>query len=124
MLFKIADTVPSLDTKNVFFVPINPETYSDNELFKSFFYQLWFPGYFGFNWNALNDCLRDLSWIDMNHIVIYHQDIPKLCADDLIVYLKILNRSILDWKNSGEREFDVFFPSSAIQFIESAIGDK
>ncbi|WP_410809540.1 barstar family protein [Micromonospora sp. 067-2] len=31
---------------------------------------LLFPGYFGWNWNALSDCLRDLSWLPADGYLI------------------------------------------------------
>ncbi len=38
---------------------------------------LQFPGYFGNNWDALHDCLRDGSWLP-NHteIVLRHDSLP------------------------------------------------
>jgi RNAse (barnase) inhibitor barstar len=38
--------------------PIN----SDVELFQSMAAAMHFPAYFGMNWDALGDCLRDMSW--------------------------------------------------------------
>lgn len=29
-----------------------------------------FPDYFGMNWDALSDCLRDLSWLDPKGVVV------------------------------------------------------
>ncbi|MFR9164902.1 MAG: barstar family protein [Dysgonomonas sp.] len=31
-----------------------------------------FPNYFGFNWNALLDCLRDFDWIEEKYIILIH----------------------------------------------------
>lgn len=50
-----------------------------------------FPEYFGRNWDALNDCLNDFSWIKNPRIVIAHRDLPlsndwQACH----LYLKIL----------------------------------
>ncbi len=50
---------PEYNIKNAFCVRLNPLICKENMLFEDFFYSLWFPGYFGFNWNALYDCLRD-----------------------------------------------------------------
>ena len=47
-------------------------------LFAALYEKLHLPGYFGFNWNALFDCLRDLHWVAQRRIVIAHEDLPLL----------------------------------------------
>ena len=37
-----------------------------------------FPSYFGKNWDALFDCLRDFSWISQKQVVILHSDLPLI----------------------------------------------
>lgn len=37
-----------------------------------------FPAYFGFNWDALFDCFRDLSWLSEHTIVLIHPELPML----------------------------------------------
>lgn len=42
---------------------------------------LLFPGYFGWNWNALSECLRDLSWLAADGYLIVVENAPRLLAD-------------------------------------------
>jgi RNAse (barnase) inhibitor barstar len=54
--------------------------------------KLRFPGYFGHNWDALEECLRDLSWLDGERpIALVHPDLPfGNGSDHRLTYLDIL----------------------------------
>nr|WSW47933.1 barstar family protein [Streptomyces sp. NBC_01001] len=39
-------------------------------VFQQFYDGLRLPDYFGWNWNALSDCLRDLEWLSADHYVL------------------------------------------------------
>ena len=57
-----------------------------------------FPSYFGKNWDALFDCLRDFSWISQKQVVILHSDLPLIGnAQECQIYLETLQTSIKDW---------------------------
>jgi RNAse (barnase) inhibitor barstar len=57
-----------------------------------------FPDYFGRNWDALLDCLRDFSWIADRRIVIVHEDLPlRDSPEECRTYLEILHQAATDW---------------------------
>lgn len=50
-----------------------------------------FPDYFGFNWDALDECLADLSWLEPGDVLIWHTDVPLVSEPrELGRYLQIL----------------------------------
>ncbi len=68
-----------------------------------------FPEYFGENWNALYDCLRDFSWVHEFSIVLIHPDLPSIPDKDLKIYLEVLQDSCLDWKEGDSHQLTVLF---------------
>lgn len=119
--FLFLETPPSYDTTEVFYVRIDPIIETTEELIKALYYLLWFPGYFGFNWDALYDCLRDLSWIPCQKIVLVHESLPRLPIDDLQVYLEILRDSVLDWVDDDRHEIEVVFRTIDRSVVESLL---
>jgi hypothetical protein len=72
-----------------------------------------FPGYFGWNWDALDECLRDLSWIESpRQIVLVHNDIPLVAdSEDRAIYLAILRDAVQSWGPDQPHELIVVFPT-------------
>jgi len=71
------------------------------------------PDYFGNNWDALDECLRDLHWIKNRRVVIAHHDLPQLGDHDTRVYLQILSDALKSWATEGgDHELIVSFPYS------------
>ncbi len=70
------------------------------------------PGYFGFNWNALSDCLRDFHWLSHRSVVLRHADLPAIPRADLREYLGILAEAVESWRSDEERTLRVIFPAS------------
>ncbi len=98
---------------------------SDLALFEDLYKILQFPDYFGCNWNALNECLCDFSWISGGDIVLVHADIPLV--DDpssLLVYLSLLKLAVNYWNESGSRKFIVCFPIQAESTIELLLANS
>lgn len=94
------------------FVAVIPAGIADSAtLLRTLAERLRFPGWFGGNWNALADCLRDLSWIPERTVVIRHEDTPRLPAPELAVYREILAESAAAWqRDGGARRLDIRFP--------------
>jgi len=109
---------PSCDAAKVFCVHIDPEIAAPKELITALYYSLWFPGYFGFNWDALHDCLRDLEWIPYKKIVLIHRVVPSIPEKDLRIYLSILRDAALGLRDGKGRELEVFFKKEDQKAIE------
>jgi hypothetical protein len=82
---------------------------------------LCFPTYFGENWNALFDCLRDFHWVDKRRIVLVHDDVPDIPADDLRVYLEILRDAVTDWRAGEPHELVVVFDEGSRDAVANAL---
>ena len=70
-----------------------------------------FPRWFGHNWDALEDCLTDLSWRAADRHVLLIEGFQNLRArrpDDFGVFLDVLASSAQYWSERGRPFFAVF----------------
>jgi hypothetical protein len=102
-----------LDQESDFVARIGPGIRTRERLFEVLRHELRLPAYFGENWDALSDCLRDLSWINERRVVIQHAELPPLGEDDLSVYLDVLSECVKDWKSTDSHQLVVVFPQAA-----------
>lgn len=65
-----------------------------------------FPEWFGRNWDALEDCLSDLSWRAADGHVLLFTDFTR--NDDLGILLDVLASSAQSWAERGKPFFAVF----------------
>ena len=62
---------------------------------------LHFPDDFGHNWDALEECLTDLEWVDADGYVIYYDHIDGLLnahPDQFETFVEILRDAVASWK--------------------------
>jgi hypothetical protein len=128
-----------LPIEDMFMIRVPSGIQSKEDLFAFYEKAGRFPGYFGENWDALLDCLRDFSWISQRNVCILHEDLP-LPDDktDRQVYLEVLEAAVVDWVDIRNRkgpfievpdetpyvEHDLFivFPPSVKNMVNSILG--
>jgi hypothetical protein len=80
------------------------------------------PTYFGRNWDALDECLHDLSWLNADAYVLVFSHADQLLFDDdrdFPILLKVLNQCGLSWsrarteRGQPARPFNSLFASSS-----------
>jgi hypothetical protein len=117
----------------------NPETYSnfdssvfvahikgvkdEKELFNQLNSELRFP-YFGFNWDALDECLSDFHWMNESGIILVHDDLPTPEESVLKMYLNVLVYTMGILEKRGDHYLEVIFPEEFKESIEKYITEN
>lgn len=94
---------------------------SREALFRALVDGLQLPGYFGWNFDALDECLRDLSWIDAaREVVLKHEDMPlePHFAYSRRIYLQVLQDAIRFHREQNPRRLTVIFPPKLEREVE------
>ena len=83
--------------------------YSKETLLSTLKEGLCFPDYFGFNWDALQDCITVLSWLKGVHrIAIFIKNSSKLMKDEpntsLQTFFEILDYAVSFWDDKMKEE--------------------
>jgi hypothetical protein len=84
---------------------------SREALFEALRRELLLPDYFGGNWDALSECVRDFHWVARRRIVVLHEDLPLLDAPAVATYVDILSGAVEFWRADRGHEFIVTFPA-------------
>ena len=66
---------------------------------------LHFPKDFGHNWDALEECLTDLEWVDGDGYLIYFDHIDGLLEahpDQFETFVEIVRDAVASWQEDGE----------------------
>jgi hypothetical protein len=92
---------------------------SKEELLTKLASHLFFPDYFGGNWDAFEECLRDLSWLSVGRVVLIHADIPLVNdVANARTYLAILSDAVHKMSKSEDHPLSVVFPTKFREQIE------
>lgn len=78
------------------------------ELLESIAKALGFPDWFGQNWDALEDCLTDLSWREAAGHVLVLEGSQGLPEDDAGILIDVLSAAAEFWAGQGKPFFAVF----------------
>ena len=68
---------------------------------------LQFPGWFGRNWDALEDCLSDLSWSKARGHVLLLENGRELASSDSRTLIEVLGAAAAHWRGKGRPFFAV-----------------
>lgn len=71
---------------------------TDEELLKAVAVALRFPDYFGMNWDALDECLRDLEWLPGSGCVLFVLSAERLWHENSIG----AGRLVMAWLSAAE----------------------
>ena len=97
-------------------------TRGKRELLTALAKQLAFPAYFGGNWDALSDCLRDLSWLpECKRVVIVHNAMPLHSTVQRQTYLEVLRDAATSWRPGEAHELLVIFPMKVRLAIDAQL---
>lgn len=114
---EIADAVrgSALDLAKI---PLQAMT-EKNGVLRSIAATLGFPDWFGGNWDALEDCLTDLSWRQAQGHVLVFEGTQLLSKDDLGVLIDVLASAADFWAEQGKPFFAVFIdPQRALALTD------
>lgn len=139
MTFEYADSPQSIHEQEGFVLRVPTGICLKADLISALASAGRFPDYFGGNWDALLDCLRDLSWIGNRKVVILHSDVPLSDSpSECRTYLEILQTALADWSGTGrlgatepppewpyvEHELRIVFPTEARAAIARLAADE
>ena len=79
------------------------------KLLEYFKQNLRFPEYFGMNWDAFEEFMNDLSWVQETTIVICHEQLPQLPEKDSQIYAGILLAAVTRWHKDKSKKLVAIF---------------
>jgi hypothetical protein len=121
--FEFLDSPIDYRDLSAIIVRIPPGIRSKQKLFAIYASTLRFPKYFGWNWDAFEECINDLSWLRLdNSVVIVHEDLPfGPGGENRKIYLDVLRRVVTS--TTGSRGMRIIMPTSLRGLLSSAANE-
>lgn len=119
-MLQIGGDLPA-ETQAVRFAWLSKDISTKAELLSAIAAELDFPEYFGGNWDALWDCLADLSWIPELTIVVAHERAPRLEPEELATYLGLLQSAAEIKRRKANCDLLAWFPETDREVLEAAL---
>ena len=95
---------------------------SKQKLLRTLADQLQLPAYFGRNWDALEECLRNLSWLPAGSVQISHRDLPlPPGSHERWSYVQVLHAATRHWQLSLVNRLVCRFPAQTTEEIQALL---
>lgn len=114
----------NIDIQNDFIANVPPELNNRQALFDALRRELQLPDYFGNNWDAVSECLKDFSWVQRRRVIIMHKDVPSLGANDTRIYLDVLCECVCDWRRDENHELLIVFPKECSGIVANIASER
>jgi hypothetical protein len=110
--FQFVENLASVDASDARAIRIPAGLLRKRDLLTVLARGLDFPGHFGWNWDALEECLRDLAWIEHpRRILLIHEGLPfQPDWNNRATYLSILKEAVAAWGPNQPHELIAVFP--------------
>jgi hypothetical protein len=111
--------------ENLFFIELQGQKMKIKKtFFNEFNKSLKFPNYFGNNWDAFDECINDLSWMDFkkNGCIFFISRSLSLLKDeninDFSIFINIIKDMVSSKTKSKNKFFHFIFQECEDRFIE------
>jgi RNAse (barnase) inhibitor barstar len=121
---RFIEEIKAQSPDNTYFASIDLSGISSlDDLYKQFIDVFRFPDYFGYNWDAFEECINDLDWLDAKSYILIVKDIEKLKLPENVIriFLRILKDAADEWTKG--RNYDDF-PTPPTPFHIIFVSDK